>query len=170
MKGECKEKNMYQSGKMRGLARRRLLASLGIGAFSTASLCSAAVSDANSDEQIQQPDEPGDDAFIRRAFEMQRLGVEYGDRPYGAVVVRNGIIIGQSWSRVILDEDPTGHAEIAAIRDASRRTGNRDLSGTILYSSARPCPMCEAASYWARIDEMIYGNDAQRAGPPHLCR
>jgi tRNA(Arg) A34 adenosine deaminase TadA len=84
--------------------------------------------------------------------------------------VRDGAIIGQSWSRVILDNDPTGHAEISAIRDAARRAGSRDLSGAIIYSSSRPCPMCEAAAYWARIDQMIYGRGTANAGVPRLCR
>lgn len=118
---------------------------------------------------IAQPDSPGDAAFIARALEMRRLAVEMGDQPYGAVIVRDGAIIGQSWSRVILDQDPTGHAEIAAIRDAARRSGSRDLSGAVMYSSSRPCPMCEAAAFWAGIGQMIHGRDATSAGTPRLC-
>ena len=101
---------------------------------------------------------------------MRRLAIEYGDQAFGAVVVRRGRIIGQSWSRVILDQDPTGHAEMSAIRDAAARLNNGNLSGATLYSSSRPCPMCEAAAYWSGIDKMIHGEDAINAGRPRLCR
>jgi tRNA(Arg) A34 adenosine deaminase TadA len=151
--------------------RRRLLSTLAAAALLAVPLRpdrAGAAGPAGAD--IDQPADPGDAAFIRRAFEMRRLAVEQGDQAYGAVVVRHGTIIGQSWSRVILDRDPTGHAEMAAIRDAARRLADRNLRGAILYSSSRPCPMCEAAAYWAGIETMIYGEDATSAGPPQLCR
>ena len=101
---------------------------------------------------------------------MRQKAIELGDQAYGSVVVRNGVIIGQSSSRVILDEDPTGHAEMAAIRDTARRLGSRDLNGATMYSSSRPCPMCEAAAYWAGIGQMVHGRDGDNAGAPKLCR
>ena len=119
---------------------------------------------------IEQPAIPDGAAFIERAFEMRRLAVENGDQAYGAVIVRDNVIVGQSWSRVMLDQDPTGHAEISAIRDAARRLNSRSLKDTIMYSSSRPCPMCEAAAYWADIGGMIYGRNADSAGAPRLCR
>ena len=118
---------------------------------------------------IVQPPTSTPDAMIDRAFQMRRIALDMGDQPFGAVIVRDGNIVGQSWSRVILDEDPTAHAEMAAIRDASQRLGTRDLNGTILYSSSRPCPMCEAAAYWARIERMVFGRTAADAGVPQLC-
>ncbi|MEX0347619.1 MAG: nucleoside deaminase [Rhizobiaceae bacterium] len=121
-------------------------------------------------ENIVQPAAPDDMSFIERAFEMRRIATERGDQPYGAVVVREGHIIGQSWSRVIIDNDPTAHAEMAAIRDAAKRQSDRDLSGAILYSSSRPCPMCEAGAYWAGIESMIHGRGRSDAGRPLLCR
>jgi len=121
-------------------------------------------------DPIPQPANASTSAFIERAFEMRQRAIELGDQAYGAVVVRNGVIIGQSWSRVIIDEDPTGHAEMAAIRDTARRLGNRDLNSAIMYSSSRPCPMCEAAAYWAGIGQMIHGRDGDREGAPKLCR
>jgi tRNA(Arg) A34 adenosine deaminase TadA len=124
---------------------------------------------ATSQTDIIQPGSATKKAFIERAFEMRRMAVEKGDQAYGAVIVRDGIIVGQSWSRVVLDQDPTGHAEMAAIRDAARRLNDRDLTGAIMYSSSRPCPMCEAAAYWADISSMIYGHDADMAGAPKLC-
>ena len=121
-------------------------------------------------QQIVQPPAATPDAMIDRAFRMRRIALDMGDQPFGAAVVRDGMIIGQSWSRVVIDEDPTAHAEMAAIRDASRRLGTRNLGGAILYSSSRPCPMCEAAAYWAGIDRMIFGRIAADAGVPKLCR
>ncbi len=121
-------------------------------------------------EPIVQPVTASEQAFIDRAFEMRTVAVARGDQAYGAVVVQDGVIVGQSWSRVILDQDPTAHAEMAAIRDAARRLGRRELSGMRLYASSRPCPMCEAAAYWAGIDRMIHGRAMRDAGAPRLCR
>jgi tRNA(Arg) A34 adenosine deaminase TadA len=118
---------------------------------------------------VVQPDDPGDQAFIRRAFEMRQQALELGDQAYGAVVVRDGIIVGQSPSHVVLHRDPTAHAEIEAIRDAARRLGSRDLSGCTLYSSSPACPMCEAAAYWADIERLVYGESARDGGSPKLC-
>ena len=128
------------------------------------------LADGPAGEPFLQPETTSDDAFVERAFEMRRLAVDYGDQAYGAVVVRDGIIIGQSWSRVILDQDPTAHAELSAIRDAAHRLDDRDLSGAIMNSSSRPCPMCEAAAFWARIDRMVFGREATNGGAPSLCR
>lgn len=119
---------------------------------------------------IEQPSSTGDQVFIKRAFKMRDQAVDLGDQAYGAVVVRNGVIVGQSPSHVIIHHDPTAHAEMEAIRDATFRTGNRDLSGCTLYSSSRACPMCEAAAYWANIERMVYGELISDAGQPSLCR
>ena len=124
---------------------------------------------AGGGDDIVQPEVLDDATFIARAFKMRDLATALGDQAYGAVVVRGTKIIGQSHSRVISENDPTGHAELAAIRDAARRIGDRDLGGSILYSSSRPCPMCEAAAYWANIAEMRYGRGATNAGSPKLC-
>jgi tRNA(Arg) A34 adenosine deaminase TadA len=121
-------------------------------------------------EIINQPQATDDGAFMQRAFDMRQRAVDFGDQAYGAIVVRDNVIIGQSWSRVVLDGDPTAHAEMATIRNAAQRTGNRDLDGSVMYSSSRPCPMCEAAAYWAGIDELIHGRAMSKTGPPVLCR
>ncbi len=118
---------------------------------------------------IQQPEGDDDASFIVRAFSMQQRAIESGDQGYGAVVVRDGKIVGQSPSHVINNRDPTAHAEMEAIRDASRRLNSRDLSGCTLYSSSPACPMCEAAAYWAGIERMVYGRDARAGGSPQLC-
>ena len=118
---------------------------------------------------VVQPDDPGAQAFIKRAFEMRQQALELGDQAYGAVVVRDGIIVGQSPSQVVVHRDPTAHAEMEAIRDAARRLGSRDLSGCTLYSSSPACPMCEAAAYWADIEHLVYGERARDGGSPKLC-
>jgi tRNA(Arg) A34 adenosine deaminase TadA len=148
--------------------RRRFLATSASGAGLLAAARSASAATGNG--TIEQPSQPTDKFFIQRAFEMRNLATSYGDQAYGAVVVRDNQIIGQSWSRVILDQDPTAHAEMAAIRDAALRLKSRDLGKAVLYSSSRPCPMCEAGSYWAGIIKMIHGKDLQDAGQPRLCR
>ena len=125
---------------------------------------------ANHNAAIGQPTKADDRAFTDRAFDMKRQALENGDQGYGAVVVRNGRIVGQAPSRVIVNNDPTGHAEMEAIRDAARRLGNGDLSGSILYSSSRACPMCEAGAYWAGIARMIFGQEMTQAGQPRLVR
>ncbi len=120
-------------------------------------------------ETIHQPSSKTDQAFIDRAFEKRREARSIGDQAYGAVVVRDGIIVGQSPSHVIVHRDPTAHAEMEAIRDAAARLGSRDLSRCTLYSSSPACPMCEAAAYWADIDRMVYGEAVSEGGRPSLC-
>jgi guanine deaminase len=87
--------------------------------------------------------------------------------PFGAVVVKEGKIVAGAWNRVVQDTDPTAHAEIMAIREASRVLGTYNLSGCTLYSSCEPCPMCLAAIWWSRIDACYYAasrDDAASAG------
>ena len=119
--------------------------------------------------EIKQPPNANDQAFVDRAFEMRDEAINSGDQAYGAVVVCDGKIVGQSASHVVVHHDPTAHAEMEAIRDAAKRLGSRDLSDCILYSSSRACPMCEAAAYWANVDRMVYGSAVSDAGRPNLC-
>ncbi len=123
----------------------------------------------NNLHSIDQPSSKSDQSFINRAFEMRRQAVSIGDQGYGAVVVRDGIVVGQAPSHVIVHRDPTAHAEMEAIRDAATRLNSRDLSGCTLYSSSPACPMCEAAAYWADIERMVYGQGASDGGRPSLC-
>lgn len=147
--------------------KRRQLAKIGLFAGWIVPVSAANAQKRAATEPIVQPVPPNTQTFIERAFEMRRLALELGDQPYGAIVVRDGKVVGQSWSRVVLDSDPTGHAEISAIRDAARR--GADLSGAILISSSRPCAMCEAAAAWCGISEMISGKAATSAGAPRQC-
>lgn len=124
---------------------------------------------ASANDDIIQPDNPDDESFIERAILMRERAVALGDQAYGAIVVQAGVIVGESWSRVIIDRDPTGHAEMSAIRDASRRHGSGILTGARLYSTSHPCSMCEAAASWVGISKMIYGHVARDAGRPQSC-
>jgi tRNA(Arg) A34 adenosine deaminase TadA len=76
--------------------------------------------------------------------------------PFGAVIVQDGAVIGQGHNRVLSSNDPTAHAEITAIRDASAKLQKFDLSGTEIYVNGMPCPMCMAAIFWARIERVNY--------------
>ena len=153
------------------IERRAFLSASGLGAL-TVGLGHPALGQSLAEDAapIPQPANPGHEAFMDRAFEMRQAAIEFGDQAYGAVLVRDTVIIGQSWSKVILAQDPTAHAEMAAIRDAARRIDSRDLAGSIIYSSSRPCPMCEAAAFWAGVGQMIHGREMTRAGSPKLCR
>ena len=96
--------------------------------------------------------------FMRQAIELARKGMMDGDGgPFGAVIVKDNTIIGRGWNRVLRTNDPTAHAEIVAIRDASANMGNYWLEGCHLYVNCEPCPMCLAAIYWARIESLTFG-------------
>jgi len=148
-----------------GTSRRRLLALTGFGVLAAAR--ASAATDGRSAE-IVQPVAPTREAFMRRAFELRRVAIERGDQPYGAVVVRNGKIVGEGASEVLTLPDPTAHAELQAIRDAARRLRTRDLSGAEMYGTSRPCPMCEAGAYWAGLARMWFGESATDVGAPRL--
>jgi len=86
--------------------------------------------------------------------------------PFGAVVVKNGEIVGKGSNQVTVNNDPTAHAEVVAIRDAAKNLGTFDLSGCEIYSSCEPCPMCLGAIYWAHMDKLFYAatkDDAAKA-------
>ncbi len=103
---------------------------------------------------------------MAQAEEMKRVAMSAGDQPYGAVVVKDGRIVGEGPSRVVTSQDATAHAEMEAIKDASRRLGTRDLSGCILYATSKPCRMCETAAYWAGISRFVYGSGLTDGGAP----
>ena len=151
---------------MNRLSRRKILNLMGLAVLALSSKYARA---AASPAAIIQPEQKTPRGFIDRAFTMRRQASECGDQPYGVVIVKDGLIVGQSQSRVVIDRDPTAHAEMEAIRDAARRLGTRDLSGRRMYSSSKPCPMCEAASYWAGLDKLFHGSEITAGGAPDLC-
>ncbi len=83
--------------------------------------------------------------------------------PFGACIVKDGIVIGKGSNQVLKSNDPTAHAEVSAIRDACKNLGTYDLSGCILYTSCYPCPMCLSAAIWANIKTIYYGNTKEDA-------
>ena len=97
--------------------------------------------------------------FMRRAIALSCQGVETGGGPFGAVVVKDGEIIGEGMNQVVPHADPTAHAEIVAIRAACAALGTHDLTGAVIVSSCEPCPMCLGAIWWSRIGLVVYGND-----------
>lgn len=101
-----------------------------------------------------------DRAHMRQAIALMRQAgvVERTGGPFGAVVVRNGVVLGAAGNSVLRDHDPTAHAEVNAIRQACRALGSHDLSGAVLYASGECCPMCYAAAYWARIDKVYFAS------------
>jgi len=117
---------------------------------------------------IDQPENPTAQDYMERVFNLRQQALDSGDQPFGAVIVKDGRIVGQSQSRVVLDRDPTGHAEMDAIRDAARRLGARDLGGCDMYSSSHPCPMCEAAAYWTGLSRYFHGRSISEGGAPSL--
>ena len=103
---------------------------------------------------------------MAQAFAMRDRAIESGDQPYGAVVAKDGRIVGEGVSAVRTANDPTAHAERQAIRDATRRLGTSDLSGCELYGTSRACPMCEAAAHRAHISRMYHGASIVDDGAP----
>lgn len=97
---------------------------------------------------------------IALSFEAMRSG---RGGPYGAIVVKEGEIIGRGMNEVTSINDPTAHAEMTAIRQACTRLDNWHLEGCELYTSCEPCPMCMGAIYWARLDRVYYGNTKEVA-------
>ena len=95
--------------------------------------------------------------YMRQALDLAREAAEAGEVPVGCVIVRDGIIIGRGRNRREEDRDPAGHAELAAIRDACRTIGDWRLTGTRLYVTLEPCPMCAGGIISARIPELYYG-------------
>jgi guanine deaminase len=102
--------------------------------------------------------------FMRAAIRisLSKMCANHGG-PFGAVVVRNGQIVGRGWNQVTSMNDPTAHAEMVAIRTACRRLKRFQLDGCELYTSCEPCPMCLAAIYWARLDRVYYANTRRDA-------
>ena len=104
------------------------------------------------------------ETFMRRALELARRAEAEGEVPVGAVLVRDGRIIGEGWNRPIGEQDPSAHAEIMALRDAGRREANYRLPGSTLYVTLEPCPMCAGAIVHARVSRVVYGASDPRSG------
>ena len=105
-----------------------------------------------------------DDDLMRAAIALGREGRRRGEVPVGAVVVLEGQVIGEGFNEPIGTSDPTAHAEIVALRDAGKRTGNYRLTGATVYVTIEPCQMCVGAMIHARIARVVYGTKEPKAG------
>lgn len=101
--------------------------------------------------------------FMQMAIKLSIENIDKGGGPFGAVIVKDNKVVAASGNSVTNDNDPTAHAEINAIRLASKLLGTFDLSGCEIYSSCEPCPMCLGAIYWARIDKLYFANTKKDA-------
>jgi tRNA(Arg) A34 adenosine deaminase TadA len=98
-----------------------------------------------------------DEALMRRAIALAREAIAAGQMPVAAVIARDGAIVAEAHNTVWRDTDPTAHAEMNALRRAAASLGTVDLSGTTIYATLEPCPMCLAAIHWARVDRAVFG-------------
>ncbi|MFM9878543.1 MAG: nucleoside deaminase [Rhodoglobus sp.] len=108
-----------------------------------------------------------DTGWIARTIQLATSNIASGGGPFGALVVRNGVVLAEGQNRVTASLDPTAHAEVEAIRAACQAVGDFSLAGATLYTSCEPCPLCLSAALWARIDRIVYAadrDDAARGG------
>jgi len=101
---------------------------------------------------------------MEEALRAAQRALEAGEVPVGAVVVRNGQIVGRGWNRNITDSDPTAHAEVIALREAAATVGNHRLEGCELFVTIEPCAMCAGALIHARLSRLVYGASDPKAG------
>ena len=105
--------------------------------------------------------------FMRKAIALSLQNLKKGGGPFGAVIVKDNKVIATGVNRVTSHNDPTAHAEIVAIRSATRKLHSFNIHGCTIYTSCEPCPMCLAAIYWAHLDKIYYANtktDAKNIG------
>ncbi len=105
--------------------------------------------------------------YMALAIETTRQGIREGQSPFGAVIVRAGEIVANTHNTVWRTMDPTAHGEVNAIRQAALNLKSIDLTGSVIYSTCEPCPMCLTAIHWAKIDRLVFGAtiaDAKNTG------
>ena len=115
----------------------------------------------------QRPTTGSDELWMEEALRSAQRALEAGEVPVGAVVVCQGKIVGRGGNRNITDNDPTAHAEIAALREAGATIGNHRLENCDLFATIEPCAMCAGALVHARIKRLVYGSDDPKAGAVH---
>ena len=101
---------------------------------------------------------------MEEALRCAQRALEAGEVQVGAVVVRNGQVVGRGWNRNISESDPTAHAEVIALREAGAAVGNHRLEGCDLFVTIEPCAMCAGALTHARLQRLVYGSDDPKAG------
>ena len=105
-----------------------------------------------------------DEIFMREALGLARQAAESGEVPVGAVVVKDGAVVGRGYNRPLSSKDPTAHAEVMALRDAAERIGNYRLGECELYVTLEPCAMCAGAIMHARVSRVVYGAADPKSG------
>jgi len=105
-----------------------------------------------------------DEIFMREALGLANCAAEAGEVPVGAVVVKDGTVVGRGYNRPVSGMDPTAHAEVVALRDAAERVGNYRLMDCVLYVTLEPCAMCAGAIMNARISRVVYGAADPKSG------
>jgi tRNA(Arg) A34 adenosine deaminase TadA len=133
--------------------------------FTAQALAGAAAVCLTRTPALATPKRP-DPKWYLAAVEMRRLAESWGDQSYGAVLVVGDAVVGEGPSRVVKDKNPDAHAERVAILDAQRRLGRESLAGSVLYSTSRPCSLCETAAFRAGVSHMYFGQSLQDAGSP----
>lgn len=108
---------------------------------------------------------PDESRFLCEAIALARANIDRGGRPFGAVLVRDGEVIATAVNEIHATADPTSHAEMNAIRAASRRLGSPDLGGSAVYASGHPCPMCLAAMRLSGVDKVFYAYSNEDGAP-----
>lgn len=101
--------------------------------------------------------------FMQKAIDLSVENIDVDGGPFGAVIVKDGKIVGTGANGVTRKNDPTAHAEVEAIRDACSRLHTFSLKGCTVYSSCEPCPMCLSALYWAGVERIYFGNTKEQA-------
>jgi pyrimidine deaminase RibD-like protein len=147
--------------------RRHVLSALSLAPLAGIARPSPAAAQPNPPPLVQ-PTQPTKEAFFARARALRDQAVREGDQAYGAVVVRDGVIVGEGRNYVVLQSDPTAHSELLAVRDAARRLGTRDLSNCDVYSTAIPCAMCQGALYWGRVRRVFTEHGSAEGLVPRL--
>lgn len=128
-----------------------------------AALAACAIRQPARAQAVRRPPEA---RWYDAADEMRRLAQSWGDQPYGAVLVLDGVLVGRGPSRVVKNQNPDAHAEREAIRDAQFQLQRQQLTGAVLYSTSRPCSICEAAAAQAGVTRMYFGPSLTDAGTP----
>jgi tRNA(Arg) A34 adenosine deaminase TadA len=108
-----------------------------------------------------------DKKFLLMAVEIASESIDSGGGPFGAVITKDGKLLSRGYNRVVQTTDPTAHAEVLAIREASKILKSHELKDCVLYTSCEPCPMCLGAIYWSGIKKVVYACDridAEAAG------
>ena len=114
-------------------------------------------------ESVDDGGRASEDLWLARAIELGMENAAAGGRPFGAVVVLDGEIVGEGVNRYVADNDPTAHAELVALRAAAQARANADLGGATLAASTEPCPMCQAAALLAGVARIVFATSEAEA-------